>query len=238
MLRVGMRWWIARFRRALDVLDMIRLDHFRGFAGYYEIPAGETTAMNGRWVKGPGAPLFEALERDLGKLPIVAENLGVITPDVETLRQQFGFPGMAILQFAFGTDPQAPEFKPHNYQHHLVAYTGTHDNDTVVGWWNSTVGAGSTRTVAGVKKEMEYARRYLNTDGREINWVMIRTLMASVADTVLFPLQDVLGVGSEGRMNLPGSPSGNWHWRFRAEALPPEISVRLKELAETYERST
>jgi len=229
-------WWSARFRRALDVLDMIRLDHFRGFAGYYEIAAGETTAINGKWVKGPGASLFEAMKKALGKLPIVAENLGVITPDVEALRERFGFPGMAILQFAFGTDPQAPAFRPHNYPHHLVAYTGTHDNDTVVGWWTSGAGADSTRTLSDVAKEMEYARRYLNTDGREINWVMIRTLMASVADTVLFPLQDVLGVGSDGRMNLPGSSSGNWRWRFRAEALTPAISSRLKELAEIYER--
>ena len=221
-------WWIARFRRALEVLDMIRLDHFRGFEAYYEIPAGDTTAVNGKWVKGPGAPLFEAVEGALGKLPIVAENLGVITPEVEALRQQFGFPGMAILQFAFGTDPQAPDFKPHNYSHHLVAYTGTHDNDTVVGWWTSSAGADSTRTLSDVEREMEYARRYLNTDGREINWVMIRTLMASVADTALFPLQDVLGVGSEGRMNLPGSSSGNWRWRFRPEALTPAISRPLE----------
>ena len=229
-------WWIARFRRALEVLDMIRLDHFRGFAGYYEVPAGDKTAANGKWVKGPGAPLFEAVQGALGKLPIVAENLGVITPEVEALRQQFGFPGMAILQFAFGTDPQAPDFKPHNYSHHLVAYTGTHDNDTVVGWWTSSVGADSTRTLADVEKELTHARRYLNTDGHEINWVMIRTLMASVADTALFPLQDVLGVGSEGRMNLPGSSSGNWRWRFRSEALTPAISARLKQLAETYQR--
>ncbi len=123
----------------------------------------------------------------MGDLPIVAENLGVITPDVEALRKQFGFPGMAILQFAFGNDPQAPDFKPHNYPHHLVAYTGTHDNDTVVGWWNSKAGAGSIRTAADVEKEMAYARRYLNSDGHQINWDMIRTLMASVADTVLFP---------------------------------------------------
>jgi 4-alpha-glucanotransferase len=229
-------WWIARFRRALEVLDLIRLDHFRGFDAHYEIPAGDTTAVNGKWVKGPGASLFEAVEGALGKLPIVAENLGVITSEVEALRQQFGFPGMAILQFAFGTDPQAPDFKPHNYSHHLVAYTGTHDNDTVVGWWTSSVGADSTRTLSDVEKEMEYARRYLNTDGCEINWVMIRTLMASVADTALFPLQDVLGVGSEGRMNLPGSSSGNWHWRFRPEALTPAISARVKQLAEIYER--
>ena len=234
--QTGYAWWIARFRRALEMLDLIRLDHFRGFEAYYEIPAGDTTAVNGSWVKGPGAPLFEALHTALGDLPIVAENLGVITPDVEALRNQFGFPGMAILQFAFGNDPQAPDFKPHNYIHHMVAYTGTHDNDTVVGWWNSKPGAGSIRTEADVEKEMAYARRYLNTDGHDINMVMIRTLMASVADTVLFPLQDVLGVGSEGRMNLPGSSSGNWRWRFRSEALRADIASRLKSWAETYER--
>jgi 4-alpha-glucanotransferase len=229
-------WWIARFRRALEMLDLIRLDHFRGFEAYYEIPAGEVTAVNGAWVKGPGAPFFQALKDALGELPIVAENLGVITPEVEGLRKQFDFPGMAILQFAFGNDPQAPDFKPHNYPHHLVAYTGTHDNDTVEGWWNSKAGGGSIRTAEDVEKEMVYARRYLNTDGHDIHWVMIRTLMASVADTVLYPLQDVLGVGSEGRMNLPGSSSGNWRWRFRQEGLAPEIATRLKEWVTTYER--
>ncbi len=232
----GYAWWIARFRRALEMLDMIRLDHFRGFEAFYEIPGSDTTAVNGKWVKGPGAALFEAVSAALGTLPIVAENLGVITPEVEALRQHFGFPGMAILQFAFGKDPQAPDFKPHRYPHHLVAYTGTHDNDTVVGWWRSTVGAGSTRTLQDVEEEMEYARRYLNTDGREIQWAMIRTLMASVADTVLFPLQDVLGVGSEGRMNLPGTSSGNWRWRLRGEQITPEIGAQLKMLAVTYER--
>ncbi len=232
----GYAWWITRFRRSLEMLDLIRLDHFRGFEAYYEIPAGDNTAVNGRWVKGPGAPLFEALEKALGPLPVVAENLGVITPEVEALRNRFGLPGMAILQFAFGNDPQAPDFKPHNYPHHLVAYTGTHDNDTVVGWWHSTGAADSTRTAAEVSKEMNYARRYLNTDGSEINWVMIRTLMASVADTALFPLQDVLGVGSEGRMNLPGTASGNWRWRYRETDLAPAMAARLKQMAETYER--
>jgi 4-alpha-glucanotransferase len=234
--KTGYAWWIARLHRSLEMLDMIRLDHFRGFEAYYEIPGGETTAVNGKWVKGPGPALFEALENALGKLPLVAENLGVITTEVEALRTRFGFPGMAILQFAFGKDPQAPDFKPHNYPHHLVAYTGTHDNDTVVGWWTSTPGTGSIRTAADVEEELEYARRYLNTDGREINWVMIHTLLASVADTVLYPLQDVLGVGSEGRMNLPGTSSGNWRWRFRQEELTPAMSARLKGLAETYER--
>jgi 4-alpha-glucanotransferase len=234
--KTGHAWWIGRLRRSLEMLDMIRLDHFRGFEAYYEIPGGDVRAVNGAWVKGPGAPLFEALENALGKLPIVAENLGVITPEVEALRTRFGFPGMAILQFAFGKDPQAPDFKPHNYPHHLVAYTGTHDNDTVVGWWTSAAGAGSTRTSADVAEELEYARRYLNTDGHEINWAMIRTLVASVADIALFPLQDVLGVGSKGRMNLPGTSSGNWRWRFRWEELTPAMSTRLKQLVEIYER--
>jgi len=234
--RTGYAWWAARFRRALEVLDLVRLDHFRGFEAYYEIPAGDTTAVNGAWVKGPGASLFAALRTTVGELPIIAENLGVITPEVEALRHEFDFPGMAILQFAFGNDPQAPDFKPHNYPHHLVAYTGTHDNDTVVGWWNSRPGTGSIRTQTDVEKEMAYAKRYLNTDGNEINWVMIRTLMASVANTVLFPLQDVLGVGSEGRMNLPGTSSGNWRWRFREGQLTPAAGCRLQQLTETYER--
>ncbi len=232
----GYAWWIARFRRSLEMLDLIRLDHFRGFEAYYEIPGDATTAVNGRWVKGPGAPLFEALESALGELPIVAENLGLITPEVEALREQFGFPGMAILQFAFGNDPQAPQFKPHNYPHHLVAYTGTHDNDTVLGWWQSAGTGDSTRTSEDVEKEHEFARRYLNTDGSEMNWVMIRTVMASVADTVLFPLQDVIGVGSEGRMNLPGKASGNWGWRFRGGDLTAAMASRLRKLAATYER--
>jgi len=234
--KTGYGWWIARFRRALEFLDMIRLDHFRGFEAYYEVPGGDKTAANGTWVKGPGAPLFEALQQALGELPIVAENLGVITREVEALRHQFEYPGMAILQFAFGKDPQAPNFKPHNYERDLVAYTGTHDNDTVLGWWNSSGAGDSTRTPEDVAKEMEFARCYLNTDGREINWTMIRTLMASVADTVLFPVQDVLGVGSEGRMNLPGTPSGNWRWRVREEALTSAIGARLRQLVETYDR--
>ena len=187
-------------------------------------------------MKGPGAPLFEAVEAELGSLPILAENLGVITPEVEGLRNRFGFPGMAILQFAFGKDPQAPDFKPHNYPRHRVAYTGTHDNDTVVGWWNSAGTGDSTRTPEDVAKEMVFAKRYLDTDGTDIHWVMIRTLMASVADTVIFPLQDVLGIGSEGRMNLPGTSSGNWRWRYRAEELTLGIGRHLSQLVQTYDR--
>jgi 4-alpha-glucanotransferase len=232
----GYRWWLERFRSALELLDRIRLDHFRGFEAYWEVPSGETTAVNGRWVKGPGAPLFEALRESLGELPVVAENLGVITPEVEALREQFGFPGMTILQFAFGTDPQAPGFQPHNYVPELVAYTGTHDNDTTLGWWTSGVGD-STRSAPEAQAERELAARYLDAEGRAFHWAMIRALLASVADTTVIPLQDVLGLGSEARLNLPGRPGGNWRWRFAAGAFDEGLRERLRELTDLYGRS-
>jgi len=218
------------------MVDMIRLDHFRGFEGFWEVPAGEPTAEHGRWVKGPGAALFVAVRNSLGELPLVAENLGVITPEVEAIRKQFGFPGMSILQFAFGNDPQGPSFRPHNYPRNLVAYTGTHDCDTTLGWW-TTEGAGdSTRTLDEIGAERQYCRQYLNSDGREVPWDFIRALEASVADTVLIPLQDVLGLGSEARMNRPATLGGNWKWRYRSEALKPEFASRLREFAATYDR--
>lgn len=232
----GYRWWIGRLASTLAMVDLIRLDHFRGFEAYWAVPAGETTAVNGRWVKGPGAAFLQAAQDALGKLPLVAENLGVITPEVEAIRRQFGFPGMSILQFAFGKDPQGPDFRPHNYPRERVAYTGTHDCDTTVGWWTSSGRGESTRTEEDIRKEREYTRRYLNLDGQEIHWAFIRALMASVADTVVCPLQDVLGLGTEARMNLPGTPSGNWRWRVASRALTPALSRRLRELTETYER--
>src|ERR1700693_5384771 len=169
MQATGYKWWIERLRATFQVVDIVRLDHFRGFEGFWEVPAGESTAINGCWVKGPGANLFEALEGALGKLAIVAENLGVITPEVEALRHQFDFPGMSILQFAFGTDPQAPTFRPHNYPREVVAYTGTHDCDTTVGWWTSTGRGESTRSAEEIRAERELAKKYLNTDGCEIH---------------------------------------------------------------------
>ncbi len=232
----GYGWWLDRFRAAFGMVDMIRLDHFRGFEAYWEIPASEPTAVNGRWVKGPGAALFHAAQAALGELPLVAENLGVITPQVEAIRHECGFPGMAVLQFAFGTDDQAPTFRPHNYPREVVAYTGTHDTDTTVGWWSSKGRGESTRSEADIRRERDFAMRYLNTDGREIHWVLIRTLMASVADTVLIPLQDVLGLGTEARMNLPATMGGNWRWRYGAGALTPTITQRLRELAQLYDR--
>ncbi len=229
-------WWVTRFRAVLNLVDLVRLDHFRGFEAYWEIPAGAATAEDGRWVKGPGSDMFQIVQCALGKLPLVAENLGVITPEVEALRARFGFPGMSILQFAFGTDPQAPGFRPHNYARETVAYTGTHDNDTTVGWWSSRGYGESTRNAEDIRAERDYARRYLNTEGSRIHWAFIRALMASVADTVLIPLQDVLGLGSEARMNQPATLSGNWRWRCRQEMTTPETAKELRSLAELYER--
>ena len=235
----GYKWWIERFRASLALFDMVRLDHFRGFESYWEVPSGESTAIHGRWIKGPGEDFLSALQNAFGGLPIVAENLGVITPPVEKLRQQFGLPGMSLLQFAFGNDPQGPSFRPHNYSRDLVAYTGGHDNDTTVGWWSSSGAADSTRSPDDVRKERAFARRYLNfhnPDDSEINWVMIHAVLASVADVAIVPLQDVLGLGSTARMNLPGTVSGNWKWRYRPGALKPELSARLRELVTLYDR--
>jgi 4-alpha-glucanotransferase len=215
---------------------MVRLDHFRGFEAYWEVPADAATAINGRWVKGPGRKLFEALRRELGELPVVAENLGVITPEVESLRQEFGFPGMSLLQFAFGNDPQGPSFRPHNYTRELVAYTGGHDNDTTVGWWTSTGVGDSTRTPEELRQERDFTKAYLGFENEPINWVFIRAILASVAAVAIIPLQDVLGLGSDARMNLPATITGNWKWRFLPGVLTAEIRTRLKALTEIYDR--
>ena len=234
--KTGYQWWVERMSAALRLYDLIRIDHFRGFEAYWEVSANEKTAINGQWVKGPGAELFSVLRRELGDLPIIAENLGVITPEVEAIRHEFGLPGMAILQFAFGNDPQARTFKPHNYVRDLVAYTGTHDNDTVVGWWTSSGAGDSTRTPEDVAKEHAYARAYLNFKDEPINWVLIRGIMASVADTAITPMQDLLGLGSEARMNLPGMASGYWKWRMKPGAASGDIATRLKEIVVLYDR--
>ncbi len=221
--RDGYRWWLDRFRAVLQMVDLVRLDHFRGFEAYWEVRSRRgTTAEHGRWVKGPGSKLFRVAREALGDLPLVAENLGVITPEVEAIRDEFGFPGMSILQFAFGNDPQGPGFRPHNYPRELVAYTGTHDCDTTVGWWTSEGRGEDTRTSADLLRERDFTRRYLNTDGTQIHWVSIRALLSSVADTVLVPLQDVLGLASEARMNQPATMGNNWRWRFSSEMLTPD----------------
>ncbi|MDM4764666.1 4-alpha-glucanotransferase [Pelomonas sp. SE-A7] len=203
-------WWTARVKRALSQADVFRIDHFRGFAGYYEIPASSPDAKQGRWLQGPGKPLFDAIEASLGKLPIVAEDLGFITDDVHELRDGCGFPGMKILQFAFGGETDH-EFLPHMWPRESVAYTGTHDNDTVLGWWR---GASA--------RERAYAGSYLACGEHDVHWAMIRACCNSVANIAVFPLQDVLGLGAEHRMNVPGVLGGNWAWRFSWEMLGAE----------------
>jgi 4-alpha-glucanotransferase len=235
MLEDGFKWWIERLRAILQIVDIARIDHFRGFAACWEIPGGDTTAERGSWVEVPGKELFNAIRNALGELPIIAEDLGVITPDVEKLRDGFGFPGMRVLQFAFSSDPTNIDL-PHNYHHNVVVYTGTHDNDTTVGWFNSVAGAGSTRTLEQIAAERNFCLKYLHTDGAEIHWDFIRAVLASVADTAILPLQDLLGLGTKARTNLPNTTSGNWSWRFDEEALTDEHARRLRDLAETYDR--
>ena len=211
MAAEGFAWWVARVQRALQQADVFRIDHFRGFAGYWEIPASSPTAMEGRWLDGPGKPLFDAIEKALGKLPIIAEDLGFITPDVHALRDGCGFPGMKILQFAFGGDG-SHEFLPHNYPTHVVVYSGTHDNDTARGWWDNAPA-----------HERRYAGAYMVCGDHDVHWAMIRAACNSVAAMAVFPMQDVLGLGSAHRMNIPGTLGGdNWTWRLTWPMLNDE----------------
>lgn len=226
----GYAWWRQRFAHILERVDLVRIDHFRGFAGYWEIPAEEDTARNGRWVDGPGADFFHILQDALGTLPVVAEDLGLITPDVTALRQQFGFPGMAVLHFAFGDGP-ASDYLPHNYTRNLVAYTGTHDNNTTHGWW-----AGDALS----PEDRRFARSYLDLADdhpTDLHWRCIRLLMASVANQVIIPLQDVLGLGAAARMNNPGNGHNNWTWRYPPNALTDAVAERLSTLTHVYGRA-
>lgn len=234
MRKDNFHWWIARVAFTLRCVDIVRVDHFRGFVSAWEVPGSDETAENGKWVEVPGHDLFTTLQGHLGKLPVIAEDLGVITPEVRALRDHYGFPGMKILQYAFGGDA-ANQDLPHNYIRNCVAYTGTHDNETTVGWWRSKTVKGSSRK-AELSPEQRFCLSYLNSNGKGINWEMIRAAWASVANTAIVPVQDLLGIGNEGRMNLPASTSGNWYWRLSAEALDKEILDRLKGLTETYGR--
>jgi 4-alpha-glucanotransferase len=224
--QTGHAWWIERVRRSFELLDIVRIDHFRGFAGYFEIPASEPTAQKGRWVPGPGQALFRAIADALGPLPIIAEDLGVITPDVDALRKDFAFPGMRILQFAWGEDDTAERrFLPHRHEPDTVVYTGSHDNDTTLGWWASA--PESTR---------RHLREYLATDGRAVHWDLVRAACASVADTAVYPLQDVMGLDGTHRMNFPGQSSGWWAWRFDWHQVPADAATRLRRMCELYDR--
>ena len=223
----GYEWWVRRLRHILDRVDLVRLDHFRAFEAYWSIPAEEETAINGEWVEGPGADFFETLTAQMDALPIVAEDLGDITPAVEALREQFNLPGMAVLHFAFETDP-TNDYLPHNYDRRTVAYPGTHDNNTTVGWWNDDLGA----------EARAFAHDYLDLeDDAAVHVQCIRALQASVAERVVLPLQDVLGLGAEARMNIPGTEGGNWRWRVTPDQFTDAAEERLRTLTRLYGRA-
>lgn len=231
----GFGWWKFRFGFTQKTVDIVRIDHFRGFAAAWEIPGEDETAENGEWVDVPGHELFEALCGEFGDLPVMAEDLGVMTDDVVGLRQRFGFPGMKILQFGFGGDSKSVDL-PHNFERNCVAYTGCHDNDTVVGWFESKAEKGSTRLQKDIDKERKFCLRYLNSDGDQISWDFIRAIWSSVADTAIVPMQDILGLDGGARMNLPATVSGNWKWRATKRQLTSKTLRPLRKLTELYGR--
>jgi 4-alpha-glucanotransferase len=224
-------WWRARLKKILSWVDVVRIDHFRGFEACWEVPGGAETAAEGQWISAPGREVFEAFVEDYGMpLPVIAEDLGVITPEVEQLRDDFNLPGLRILQFAFGTDPMSHTFLPETYVRNCVAYSGTHDNDTVVGWFTSEAGEGSTRSAEEIEEEQKVTLEYFGSDGSEIHWDFTRSLYRSEAGASILPVQDLLGLGSEARMNTPGVASGSWAWRLKdTDALESALS-RLFEL--------
>ena len=226
MRREHFAWWIRRVRSELRFADLLRIDHFRGFDGYWRIPARSRTARSGRWAKAPGAELLATLRDALGGSPFIAEDLGLITPQVEKLRDDFGLPGMRVLQFAFGSDANNP-FLPHNYVRNTVVYTGTHDNDTTAGWYRMLDA-----------KQQAAVKQYLHCADEDIAWDLIRLAWSSVAQIAIAPLQDVLGLGSEARMNTPGTATGNWRWRMRGDALRHDLVQALADLTRLYGRAS
>jgi 4-alpha-glucanotransferase len=221
----GFGWWIRRFRRLAQLVDIVRIDHFRGFQAFWQVPRGETTAVNGEWVECPGHAFFHALEHELGHLPVWAEDLGLVTPAVEKLRDDFEFPGMKVLQFAFDDSGADNPYLPFNFARNCVCYTGTHDNDTTIGWWKSLDAARQQRVLAFVG------------DGTPLHWAMIRAALSSVANIAVIPLQDLLGLDSDARMNVPGRTQGNWSWRCAEDALTGDLTAQLRLLTSTYGRS-
>ncbi|MGE5602988.1 MAG: 4-alpha-glucanotransferase [Nitrososphaerales archaeon] len=223
----GFRWWISRIQQTLRFVDIARIDHFRGFAAAWEIPASEETAVKGKWAKAPGHELFVAVRNALGDLPLIAEDLGVITPDVNELRLEFGLPGMKVLQFAFGMEFN-PQYLPHNFEHNYIVYPGTHDNNTTRGYYWEP---------GRSERERHHIRQYFRTDAHEIAWDFIWGAWSSVADLAVTTLQDVFSLGAEARMNFPSRPSGNWHWRYTPSMLAPQVAARLAEMTEVYGRA-
>ncbi|MDP2424426.1 MAG: 4-alpha-glucanotransferase [Bacteroidales bacterium] len=220
----GFDWWIERIKANFSLYDILRIDHFRGLAAYWAVPFGEKTAINGEWLPAPGKDLLETIKKTLGVLPIIAEDLGVITPDVEELRDSNHFPGMKILQFAFDSEEEN-DFLPHTYPRNCIVYTGTHDNDTSVGWYQ-----------ASKEQDKQVISEYFNPDENDISWAFIKLAWSSVADLAIAPLQDVLRLGTDARMNLPGKPSGYWKWRYRAEHLTVEHALKLRKLTKIFGR--
>lgn len=236
------RWWVERLRVNFERVERLRLDHFRGYQAYWEVPAEDLhTTRNGTWVQGPGAHFFHTVEAALARAQVqhafIAEDLGVITPDVDELRDQLGYPGMRILQMAFGDDPKASEYLPHNHVHNCVVYTATHDHNTSRGWFTVEPGSQTVQSAEQVAEERAHALAYLGTDGAEIHWDMIRLALGSVAETAIVPLQDVLGLDSSARMNLPGTTAGNWSWRFGWNELQDRAGDTLLALTQVYERA-
>lgn len=222
----GYRWWIRRIRHQLRLTDMLRIDHFRGFEAYWSIPYGEETAIHGKWVTGPGTDFFDAVIQALGKhLPIIAEDLGIITPAVEALRDHYGFPGMRVLQFGFDNTAEN-NYLPHNFIRNCICYTGTHDNDTTIGWY-----------AQASEDSRDKVRRYMNTDGSSVHWDFIRAALSSTAKYAIFPLQDVLGLGSKARMNIPGVAGNNWAWRFQSKDLKADTAAHLRSLSLLFGRT-
>ena len=222
-------WWFRRIGHNLILADIVRIDHFRGLVGYWEVPASENTAINGKWIKAPAADFFNKLIKKFSHFPIIAEDLGIITPDVKKIMQHFGFPGMKVLLFAFGEDNPAHPYLPHTYGRNCVVYTGTHDNNTVKGWFENEA------SVEARKRLFRYLGKELIAD--EVAWALIRLAMMSVADTVIFPMQDILGLGQEARMNIPATVQGNWQWRLLPEQLSPLAAKKLLEMTDIYGRS-
>ena len=225
MKKGNYRWWIDRIKSNLVLYDIIRIDHFRGFAAYWSVPYGEKTAVNGTWIPCPGKELFTKIREELGELPIIAEDLGVITDDVEDLRDSFGLPGMKILQFAFDSSEEN-DYIPYNFTKNCIVYTGTHDNDTVKGWFEKAK-----------PEDRKYVLDYMNTTGKDISMDFLRLAWASVAHTAIVPMQDLLGLGNEARMNLPGTTTSNWMWRSKSKDFSKELALQLANLTLLYGRT-
>jgi 4-alpha-glucanotransferase len=229
--QTGYAWWLKRMQHMANLVDIVRIDHFRGFAAYWEVPGGEDTAMNGQWVEGPAHDFFHAMKDCMGDIPVIAEDLGVITPDVDALRDDFNLPGMRILQFSFADDLE-PHMQPEGFPENCVVYTGTHDNDTTCGWFHRQAGINNTETAEVIDGERQRVLEMVHTDGRQIQWDMIALAMRLAPHTAIVPLQDVMGLGTEARMNVPGKMDGNWAWRFEWQDLRAEDLQRLRDITE------